>query len=83
MKNRIKIPSMERVYSFMFPLYVYTQVMFCKVIMCLYFSHCSTHPQQCLRVPVIPLQEAEVLSPWGLSITEQLSQTHMSILCRF
>ena len=65
----------------MFPLYIYTQVMFCQVIM--YFSDYSTYPQQCLRVPVFPLQEAEVLSPQGLSITEQLSQTHTSILCRF
>ena len=47
MTNRIKIPSMKRVYSLTFPLYIYTPVVFCEVIM-LYFSDYSTYPQQCL-----------------------------------
>lgn len=40
-KNRIKIPSMKRIYSFMLPIYIYTQVRFFKVCVCFLFSNYS------------------------------------------
>ena len=64
MTNRIKIPSMQRMYSFMLPLYVCTQVWFCKAFMCLFFSIYGFSAV----ASVSPLQKADRLSPQDMRI---------------